>query len=118
MVIAIANGAVRQFWLLPWLGEHAALPLSGILLTILIFLVSLTTVKPIGIRNLGQAWATGLLWLGLTIAFEFLFGHFALGQSWRQLTTAYSPGNDNLWLLVLFSTLVSPFFAAKSRGLI
>jgi len=116
MLIAVLNGMLREVWLVPQLGSGTALPLSGVLLSILIFIVTLTTVRWLPLAAAADAWKVGGFWLLLTIAFELLFGHFALGASWDRLLAAYSPGNSNLWLLVLLTILVAPFLAAKTRG--
>ena len=82
----------------------------------LIFVVTLASVRTLGIVSANRAWLVGALWLSLTVAFELLFGHYVLGQSWERLRAAYDPANGNLWLLVLFTTLCGPFLAGKTRG--
>ncbi len=117
MLVAVLNGVIREAWLVPQIGRGMAFPLSGVMLSVLIFLMTLTTVRWLPIASLADTWKVGGFWLVVTMAFEFLFGHFVLGASWDRLLAAYSPGNANLWLLVLFTTLVSPFLAAKTRGI-
>jgi hypothetical protein len=51
------------------------------------------------------------LWLGLTLAFEFLVGHYAFGTSWNELLADYDILNGRLWLLVLVAALTAPRFA-------
>jgi hypothetical protein len=38
----------------------------------------------------GQAIIIGLVWLGMTVAFEFLFGHYVAKRSWNQLLCDYN----------------------------
>ena len=118
MLIAILNGMIREGWLVPQMGPRMAFPMSGVILSVLVFAVTLTTVRWLPVTSTADTWKVGGFWLLVTIAFEFLFGHFVLGESWDQLLAAYSPGNGNLWLLVLFTILVSPFLAAKTRGIV
>jgi hypothetical protein len=59
----------------------------------------------------------GTIWLIMTVVFEFLFGHYVAGHSWETLWQAYRFPPDNLWLLVLIVTLVSPYLAARLRRL-
>jgi len=116
LLFAILNGALREAVLVPLLGEQVALPLSGVILALLIFVVSLVFIRSLKIATATRAWLVGAFWLTLTLAFEFLFGHYVLGAPWADLVASLSPDNGNLWLLVLFTTLCSPFLAAKTRS--
>jgi hypothetical protein len=116
LLFAILNGAVREAVLVPLLGQQVALPLSGVILSLLIFVVSLVFIRSLQVASVPRAWLVGAFWLTLTLAFEFLFGHYVLGASWVDLLASFSPENGNLWLLVLFSTLCSPFLAGKTRS--
>ncbi len=82
--LAILNGAVRESLLVPWLGRQTALPLSGVLLSCLIFLTTylLFLFMKASVR---QAWQIGTIWLCLTVLFEFGFGHFVMGKPWEAL---------------------------------
>ena len=51
-----------------------------------------------------------------TIAFEFLFGHYAMGHSWDFLWADYNVFQGRLWPLVLMVTLFGPLLAQKLRG--
>lgn len=44
----------------------------------------------LGASRPSQLLAVGFLWLCLTLAFEFLFGHFAVGASWERLAADYN----------------------------
>ena len=116
LLFAILNGAVREAVLVPLIGERTALPVSGVILALLIFILCLVFVRSLRITTAGRAWLVGAFWLALTLGFEFLFGHYVLGASWDVLLASFSPENGNLWLLVLFSTLCSPFLAGKTRS--
>jgi hypothetical protein len=54
----------------------------------------------------------------MTVLFEFLFGRFVAGKSWEELLQAYNILTGNLWLLVLVVIAVSPYLAARVRGLV
>jgi hypothetical protein len=118
VILAILNGGLRERILVPYLGQLLALPLSGLLLSVLIFLVSLAVFPFLSIARSSQAWLVGVLWVVLTIAFEFLFGHFVMGDSWRKLLEAYEVWEGNLWIVVLAAILSSPYLAGKLRGAI
>jgi hypothetical protein len=46
--LAILNGGLRMEVLIPWLGESCAEPISGVILCLLIFIVSLIFIPRIG----------------------------------------------------------------------
>ncbi len=117
MVIAIVNGAFRGAVLIPKFGELIGRIISTLLLCALILLTAILTIRWIGPSNPGQAWLVGLVWLGLTIAFEFLAGHYVFGNSWEQLLADYNVLRGRLWVLVPITTLVAPWLAARIRGM-
>jgi hypothetical protein len=48
-----------------------------------------------------QALAIGLLWLGLTIAFELSFFHYVMGHPWSRLLYEYSIFAGRVWVVIL-----------------
>ena len=95
------------------LGEKWALPLSGIILSACIFLITWLllprTVKALSSKD---SLRIGICWVFLTIAFEFVSG-LAGGSTITELLSAYNPLTGNLWLLVLATTLLSPVMAGR-----
>jgi hypothetical protein len=118
VVLAILNGTLREKLLVPLLGKQLAQPLSGILLSGVIFVVTILVFPLLGLTDSSQCFLVGGLWLLLTVAFEFLFGHFVAGESWTKLLEAYNIFSGNLWILVLITTALAPYLAGKIRGVI
>src|SRR5260370_869679 len=58
----------------------------------------------------------GLLWLVLTVAFEFGFGHFVFGRSWESLGEDYNLPKGSLLPIGLVVLMLSPWIAARLRG--
>ncbi|NDV69608.1 hypothetical protein [Dysgonomonas sp. 25] len=116
--LAIVNGIMREQVLSPIIGESYSLPLSGILLSLFIFLLSYFTIKWVGVRNAASCRLIGIIWLLLTILFEFGFGILALNKSFTALLDAYDPTTGNLWILVVAVTFFAPRLAAKARKII
>ena len=58
----------------------------------------------------------GAMWLGLTLAFEFLVGHYVFHTSWNELLADYNLLNGRLWLLVLATTLIAPRLVMRQRS--
>jgi hypothetical protein len=117
LALAMANGTLREKWLVPSLGPFAALVLSGILLSACVFLVALLAAPWYGRQSAAQWLAVGALWLAMTLAFEFGFGRFVQHKAWAEILEAYTFRGGNLWPLVLAMVLISPWLAAKLRGL-
>ena len=115
LVLAIANGALREGVLIPRLGLHAGMILSGVLLAALIVLVSTLCLPWFDLHSTRALLLLGLGWLGLTLAFEWSFG-LLRGKSTSELLAAYAFKDGNLWTLVLLVTLLAPLLAAWLRG--
>ena len=108
--IAIANGVVRQAWYGRYLSELAG-P-SALQPHRCGAFRSLYLVQPApgpGRQLPSQALAIGFLWLGLTVAFEFSFGHFVAGHSWSRLFQDYNLFAGRLWVLVLLWLTLAPY---------
>lgn len=116
--LAIINGAMRENLFVPLLGQSRALPLSGISLSMLVFLLTALLVPFLGALISSHYWVIGGMWVVMTVLFEFSFGHYIMGKSWRVLLEAYNLLEGNLWIVVLITTAVSPYLAAKLRGLL
>ena len=111
--VAILNGGLREYVLVRVVGESWALPVSGIILSVCIFLITwLLLPRLVKVRTSGTAWLIGICWLILTVAFEFASG-LAGGTTLAELLSAYNPLTGNLWLLVLATTLLSPVMAGR-----
>jgi hypothetical protein len=118
LLLALANGFTREALLAPRLGAAWSQPLSGLALALMIFVVTLVLLPWLGLLRPQQYWHIGLLWLILTVSFEFLFGLLVLGRDPAALLAAYDITTGNLWLLVLAAILVSPAAAARLRGIV
>jgi hypothetical protein len=59
----------------------------------------------------------GSWWLSLTLAFEFLVGHYALHKSWATLLADYDIRRGRIWVAALITTLLAPLWMARLRGL-
>ena len=114
LALAVGNGALREALLVPALGRTAALVLSGVLLSIFIVLVAVLFVRRLRGLSVAHATGIGVLWLGLTLAFEFAFGRFVQHKAWAELLDAYTFRDGNLWPVVLLVTLLAPALAARS----
>jgi hypothetical protein len=82
LALASLNGAAREAWLLPRFGDPVGRALSTVILCALVCLTTWLAIGWIHPPRAGEALGIGALWLALTLAFEFLAGHYALGKDW------------------------------------
>jgi hypothetical protein len=109
LVIAISNGFIGNAYITPRLGDygtHVYKTLTFIPFTFLFaWLYALQTKDDLWLTN---ALLVGCFWVGLTILFEFVFGHYVLKTSWEVLLADYRIWQGRLWSLVLISEAISP----------
>jgi hypothetical protein len=115
MLLAILNGAFREAVLTPRVAAHAAHLMSTILLMLVIVIFTWLVVRWLGPRSRGDALRIGILWLGLTLAFEFGFGRFVAGRSWAELLAEYNILAGRVWVLVPIVVLLAPYAAGRLR---
>lgn len=115
LVLAVANGALREGVLVPKLGTPLGLVLSGLLLSLLILVVAYLSLPWLETRRPMHLLCIGLGWLALTLIFEFTFGLWQ-GKAWPVLLEAYTFKGGNIWPIVLGVVAVAPYVAAKLRG--
>jgi len=115
IVLAILNGALREFSYARIMSDQLAHQISTITLIVLFAIyVRLLSLKwPL--QSLGQAVLVGVLWLLLTVAFEFGMGRVVSNLSWQQMLQAYNIFAGNLWLLVPVSVAVLPTVMYRVR---
>jgi len=107
--IAIINGAIREGWYGKYLSElqaHQVSTATGVLLFGVYILVLIRIWRP---ESAGQAITIGLVWLGMTVAFEFLFGHYMAKRSRSELLHDYNLFAGCVWLVVLVWVTIAPY---------
>ncbi|NMB81235.1 MAG: hypothetical protein GYA14_05405, partial [Ignavibacteria bacterium] len=62
-----------------------------------------------------QAITIGLMWLFMTIIFEFIFGHYVMGHAWEMLFNDYNIFEGRLWMIVLVWITLSPYIFYNIR---
>lgn len=108
-VAMTGNGIVREAALVPLVKRTAADILSVALgITIVLGVTRLLLGRFAG-RPDAHPGRVAAAWLGLTLAFEFLFGHYVDGKSWGELVENYALWRGNLWPVVLLSVVLAPF---------
>lgn len=114
-LFAIANGIFRESFLVPYLGEAAALPASGVTLSLIIFTITYFSFKLIENNSSKTYLLIGIQWVVMTLLFEFVFGHYAVGKSWLELLEVFHLFEGNLFIVALLVSLFSPLIVSKIR---
>ena len=116
LVAAVMNGAMRQGVLVPFWGEGAAHYVSTVLLALIIFFVALLLSPWLNLDSRRQAWVVGLLWMMLTVAFEFGAGHFVFGTPWSKLLADYHLTEGRIWIIIPLAMLLTPPTLYRMHG--
>ncbi|WP_128546333.1 hypothetical protein [Larkinella soli] len=115
LLLAVLNGAFREAVIRPQLGQPWGHVLSTALLCMLIGGLAWYSVGWIKPHSLREAWGVGLTWVSLTLAFEFLAGHYLFGRSWNYLLDQYDLMKGQVWLFVPLVTLLAPVWVFRLR---
>ena len=112
----ILHGIARGIFLVPHVGEFRSGQIGVLTGSIIILVIALAFIRWIGASRTSDLLAVGFLWLGLTLAFEILFGRFVVGASWERLAADYNVLEGGLLPLGMLVLLMSPLIAEKIRG--
>jgi hypothetical protein len=117
LLVSIANGAVRDFTYGKYMDELAAHQFSSASSVLLLGLFIRAFVKFYPPSSGREAVTIGLLWVALTVAFEFLFFHYVGGHSWSELLANYNVFQGRVWIVVLAWVATAPYvFFRLSRA--
>ena len=106
--IGIINGVIREITYGKYFSELRAHQFSTIAGVLLLGLYIWMLANLWRFESPEQALSIGLLWLGLTVIFEFTFGRFVVGHSWNQLLSDYNILAGRVWLLVPIWIAIAP----------
>lgn len=113
LVLAIINGAVREKLYGPRMSERSAHQLSclsGIILFTL-YTAGLNTVVPL--ESDGQAVRVGVLWLAMTMAFEFFMVCCLQKKPFSAALDDYDITAGRMWPFVLLAVAVLPWLVHR-----
>ncbi len=96
LILAIINGILRGVYG-PFMEELLAHQISTITAIVLFLVVMYIFFSKTHARYTGKDLiAIGALWLILTVVFEFMFGHYVMGNSWSRLLHDQIHSEENL----------------------
>ena len=109
LVIAFGLGAVREGLLRPRIGEAKAHVIGTLIAVAFMILVIYAFIQRVhGSCSMTDLILIGVLWLVMTVAFEFGFFHFVMGKPWENLLADYNVPRGRIWVLVLATVLLGP----------
>ncbi len=109
IVIAITNGALRELVYGKFTTEIRAHQISTLLGCMFFGLYIYGVMRFWKPESASVALRIGLVWVALTICFEFIFGHYVAGHSWRRLLQDYSIFTGRVWILALIWLAFAPY---------
>lgn len=116
--LAVLNGVFREAVLTPAFGLKWALPLSGLVLVILLYACAwffLSRVAPP--KSSVTAWAVGLIWVVLTICFEFILTVWWLEKPVAEFVHTFSLkslADGNMILAIIALMFLAPALCASA----
>ena len=109
------NGALRNSVLAPRLGELGGHITSTLLLCVSLLVVTWLTIMWMQPANSRDAVLIGVQWVLMTVAFEFVAGHYVFGSAWITLLADYNLFAGRVWVFVLVTTAFAPLLVARAR---
>ncbi len=117
--IAVAetlHGTVRTIFLVPVVGDLPSRQIGVLTGSIIIFAITLLTIRWIGTANFRNRLQVGALWVVLTVIFEVSLG-LAFGFSLQRILSDYNLAAGGYMPLGLLFMFFAPALAAKVRGI-
>lgn len=108
------HGVLRTLLLAPVVGDLRARQVGVVIGSALVLATALLFIRWIRPACGREALRIGVLWLVLTLAFEFSLGH-ALGRTWDQMFADYNISRGGYMLFGLLVLVLAPWVAAKIR---
>jgi len=112
LIIAVLNGTARDLLYKKYTGELPGHQISTISLLILFSFYIAFIIEKLPPNSERQAMSVGMLWLLLTLIFEFCFG-LIRGNSLTSLWSDYNIFKGRIWILILIWTTIAPYLFFK-----
>jgi len=112
--VAILNGIVRENFYGPMVGELLAHQISTVVAVVAFVLLAFVVLRnEVQGLDRGSLVLMGVVWVVMTMLFEFGFGHYVVGHSWEKLLMDYDLTKGRVWGLFLLSSLLTPMIVKR-----
>ena len=115
IVIESVHGVLRKLFLAPAIGDFEARQAGVFIGSALILLIAWLMAPWLSLSGRAQFAGVGLLWVGLTLVFEFSLG-LAMGLSWERMASYYDIARGGLLPLGFVVMAFAPYAGARLRG--
>jgi hypothetical protein len=109
VVLGLLNATIRQVVYARYVSELAGHQISTLTLAVLVGLYAWALSGFLKLSSPGEAIGVGLMWMVLTIVFEFALGRYVVGDSWGTLLRAYNLLEGRVWGLFVLWVGVAPY---------
>ncbi len=116
VVLGILNATIRQVGYQRYVSELAGHQVSTLTFGILVGLYAWALSTFLKLRSPGQAAGVGLMWMVLTVIFEFSFGHYVVGDSWSKLLNDYNVLEGRVWGLFILWVGLAPYLIYRLKA--
>jgi hypothetical protein len=112
----LMSGMFRSLFLVPRVGDHVAHVLSVLMLMIVVLLLSSVLVNKFLRQYVNSdLFLIGFLWVALSVSVDFLFEYYVMDVPWRVILHDYDLFSGRIWIFVLVTEFVGPWFMASNR---
>lgn len=108
LITAIVNGIIREAFIKKFADDSLAHQLSTFTLLILMSGVIWFIIKQWPPKSAQQTIYIGILWVIMTLAFEFGFGYYR-GNSWSKMLEDYNLLKGRIWMLIPIWVAIAPY---------
>lgn len=116
--IAITNGIVREKLYKPFAGDLFSHQISTVIAAAAYISLSYFMLRNhVATATNAQLFGIGLMWVLMTIAFEFGFGHYIDKVPWERLLADYNIFKGHVWGLFLLVIFYTPYIVKTLKNM-
>ena len=114
-IAAVLNGFLRIGFWTPVFGAEAALPISGVLMSVFIVVISWWLIPLLKQHNAYILLGIGTFWVGLTLLFEYAIGFWLIERHWLEMIPLLDVKSGNLYSLIILVAWLSPWAVMRIK---
>lgn len=114
--VEVVHGTLRAIFLLPVVGDHRSRQIGVFTGSVLILVVASLLFPWLHTTAEKSLILVGVLWVVVTVAFAFSFGHYVFGRSWEDVASDYDPGQGGFLLIGMAVLMFAPMIAVWMRS--